>query len=132
MNKGCLQTIALLFPGLVTLKYHLVFHHLCLYLQLVPRWEENSTRYYSCNIFLSNQDIGALCCLYLGPVAIIHLNQQSQPPPYEEDSKTIITYVKLEQWLCSFSRPHFHLVITYDATWGGKFNGINIYLDLTT
>lgn len=40
MNKGCLQTIALLFPGPVTLKYHLVFHHLCLYLQLVPLWDE--------------------------------------------------------------------------------------------
>lgn len=44
MNKGCLQTIALLFPGPVTIKYHLVFHHLCLYLQLVPLWDENSLR----------------------------------------------------------------------------------------
>lgn len=134
MNKGCLQTIALLYLSLETLKYHLVFHHLCLYLQLFPLWDENSPRQgitfaasMSCNISLSNQEIMAFCCLSLGQIVIIHFKQQIQPPPHKEDSKTINACVKLEQWLCSFSRQCFHLLITYHAIWGGTFNGINIH-----
>lgn len=116
MNKGRLKTIALLFLGLVTLKYHLVFHHLCFYLYLFPLWYENSPRQditpaesRSCNTVLSIQEIAAFFCLSLGPIVIIHLNQQIQPPPHKEDSQTIITYVKPEQWLYVHSPDHIFI-----------------------
>lgn len=63
-------------------------------------------------MFLCNQEVVAIYCLS-ALLITIYLNPRIQPPPRQEYSEAVISYVRLKQWL--HSPDCSQLIITYDT-----------------